>query len=86
MGGGHPFHTSTRSEQGLEDLHWLFCSSAWLMNEDTLGFSTDRDAGFICFFQEPAGRGSLRSKDPEAFLRLQRSNTKSERAARRCES
>lgn len=47
--GGHLFHTSIRSEQGLEDLHWLFCSSVWLMNEDKLGFSTDRDAGFICF-------------------------------------
>lgn len=48
-GGGHLFHKSSiRSEQGLEDLPWLFCSSVWL-NEDTLGFSTDRDAGFICF-------------------------------------
>lgn len=56
-----------RNEDGLEDLYWLFCTSVWLINEDKLGFSTDKDAGFICFSKSQPDCRSLCFKRPGTF-------------------
>lgn len=63
---------------------WLGCTWVWLINEDTLGCSMDRDAG--CFPRDSqtcpvTWKELVLLKDPEPFLRLQCQNTKNEWAA-----
>lgn len=74
-----------RREPGLNYLfRWLGCTCVWLINEDELGFSMDRDAGF--FFTRDSQTVQLLVKklvllrDPDPFLRLQCQNTKNEHA------